>query len=190
MSPTPPHKKGAVLCEHPLSTVSPYAQKYLNGWQPAEAAVSPNQMERVAGTSVVNNTYLPAPLKATWSKTRELSPIESPIKPKPQAPDMLWTAKGMSRPRSLIGSELTSVRPAFSASIPIYKDNYDVFRFETGFLRSPCVNRGASPAPLSPVGPTPMPYANANSVKFTYDKQVLGTFGSTGSMLPVHKSWL
>jgi len=182
--------KGSVFGRHAVRDCSPYAQVALPGWRPTEAAVHAHQHQRSAGITPINNTYLPKPLMPIWGKTRELSPIELHTVPKTQCPDLLWTSKGNGFPGEMDQAQMSTVRPDFSPTIPIFREKYDVFRFEAGFLRAPNVSRGAALAPLSPLhavgeisAPSDSPTAKFD--KFSFDKSALGT-----SRIPVCKSWL
>ena len=175
--------------EHALRRHSPYAHVAPAGWSAQEAGVQPNQSMRSAGQDLyITNTYTPAPIKGLWGKTRELSVRELQPRPRSQVTDLLSTTKGFSKPPIMDATGMDVVRPPFSPSIPVYRENG--FGFEAGFLRRPNVSRGARLAPLSPLATMaqidpPATMGSSKMSKFSFDKTALGT-----SRIPVCKAWL
>lgn len=177
-----PTKAAMSLTEHALKRNAPYAQVASAGWLAPglEAQIKPTAGVTGAGVvsaGSIDNTYLPKPLTNAWGKARERSENEVYKPPRKQATDLLLVAKGASLPLPLQGlSDMASVRPAYSRTIPIFHP-IDPLRTEAGFVRGPNIIPGAQPPPQSPmlgISDCPTVPANHKMLKLMYDQSKNG----------------
>lgn len=175
-----PLPKATGLRDHALKRHSPYAATAVQGYSGygKEASIKPKASQVGAGVvsaGSIDNTYIPAPLTNAWGKARERSKNEIIKVPHKQATDLIIVAKGAALPAPPQAlSELESVRPIYSRTIPVYHP-MDPMRVESGFVRSPNLIPGAKPPPVSAlvgVSETPVVPNNHKLLKLAYDQSM------------------
>lgn len=138
--------------EHALRSTLPYHDITSAGWQPKEAATKPTADMVGAGYishGSIDNTYLVAPLKNAWGKSRALMRNEHRVTPYKQATDLLVVAKGYGNPppHQTLDHMKTVLEP-YSPPVPLFHQ-MDPLRLEGGFVRGPNMSPGAAPSPRS-----------------------------------------